>query len=241
MSFKFMDILSHVTKGLGMIMNMQDTQRIAGRNQGHVDEALQIIRRQQQNIEQLMKDRQQQEMVMERLLNLFEKMDRDATGPSAIDSNRMQNASLVLSFPEDSQDSNSIIQSLYWTLHNALNNDEDNHSGVDSFGHDSVHSFEQVPVILRCDRCSDKFNQKERQPIVLTGCGHTVCRMCIQKERRQDRFMCSKCSIISRDLEDLPVNRTLYEILEEVRLAGRTRSSLRLPLLTNFCIPVFTD
>ncbi|XP_027219986.2 uncharacterized protein [Penaeus vannamei] len=234
MSFKFMDILSHVTKGLGMIMNMQDTKRIAGRNQGHVDEALQIIRRQQQNIEQLMKDRQQQEMVMERLLNLFEKMDRDATGPSAIDSNRMQNASLVLSFPEDSQDSNSIIQSLYWTLHNAvshsrgsdagrgpgrallqLNNDEDNLSGVDSFGHDSVHSFEQVPVILRCDRCSDKFNQKERQPIVLTGCGHTVCRMCIQKERRQDRFMCSKCSIISRDLEELPVNRTLYEILEE--------------------------
>ncbi|XP_063615423.1 E3 ubiquitin-protein ligase makorin-2-like [Penaeus indicus] len=68
--------------------------------------------------------------------------------------------------------------------------------------------------MFQCDRCNNMFDKKKRQPIVLSGCGHTYCRICIREERSQDRFMCPKCSIISRDLEDMPINRTLYQLLD---------------------------
>ncbi|XP_037775877.1 uncharacterized protein LOC119572970 isoform X2 [Penaeus monodon] len=232
MAYNILQIISYVAKGLNMIIRIQDNHREPARDNTQIDEALQIIQRQQSNIDQLIKDQRQQEQVMERLLALVEKMDGAMSGSSAMNSNSMQNVSLVLNLPEDSQDCNSIVHSLYWTLRNNMNhsqrsvtggdsgrrvlqltNAEDNMTRLDSFVQDSCYSFEKVSAMFQCDRCNNKFDKEKRQPLVLSECGHTYCRICIQ-ESSQDRFMCPKCSIISRDLEDLPINRTLYQILD---------------------------
>ncbi|XP_037775885.1 uncharacterized protein LOC119572970 isoform X3 [Penaeus monodon] len=208
MAYNILQIISYVAKGLNMIIRIQDNHREPARDNTQIDEALQIIQRQQSNIDQLIKDQRQQEQVMERLLALVEKMDGAMSGSSAMNSNSMQNVSLVLNLPEDSQDCNSIVHSLYWTLRNNMN-----HSQRSVTGGDSGRRVLQVSAMFQCDRCNNKFDKEKRQPLVLSECGHTYCRICIQ-ESSQDRFMCPKCSIISRDLEDLPINRTLYQILD---------------------------
>ncbi|XP_047468815.1 uncharacterized protein LOC125025018 isoform X3 [Penaeus chinensis] len=223
---------------------------------------MEIIRKQQNNMEQLVHDKQQQEQVIERLLTLLEKMNENIGGSSAMNSNSMRNMSLVMNFPENSQDCSAIVQSLYWTLRNAMNHSQRSAVGgdpgmpllqlpngedmtrSDSFVQDSSRSFEQsseadsptappfeasadwdaddafcrkasISSIFQCDRCNNMFDKMKRQPIVLSGCGHTYCRICIWEERSHDRFMCPKCNIISRDLEELPINRTLYQLLDE--------------------------
>ncbi|XP_047468814.1 uncharacterized protein LOC125025018 isoform X2 [Penaeus chinensis] len=228
-----LQLMSYVAKGVNMITGIQGIQREAARDNTHMDEVMEIIRKQQNNMEQLVHDKQQQEQVIERLLTLLEKMNENIGGSSAMNSNSMRNMSLVMNFPENSQDCSAIVQSLYWTLRNAMNHSQRSAVGgdpgmpllqlpngedmtrSDSFVQDSSRSFEQISSIFQCDRCNNMFDKMKRQPIVLSGCGHTYCRICIWEERSHDRFMCPKCNIISRDLEELPINRTLYQLLDE--------------------------
>ncbi|XP_063614378.1 uncharacterized protein LOC134787530, partial [Penaeus indicus] len=162
MSARILEILSLVAKGLNALSRIQGSQPEPARDNTQINEAMEIIRKQQKNIEQLMQDQRQQDQVTEKLLSLLEKMNENINGSSAMNSNNMQNMSLVLNFPEDSEDCSSIVHSLYWTLRNAMNhsqrsvmggdpgrpllqltNDEDNMTRSDSFVQDSPRSFEQ--------------------------------------------------------------------------------------------------
>ena len=35
--------------------------------------------------------------------------------------------------------------------------------------------------ILTCESCEEKFNEQDKQPVILPDCGHTFCEQCISK------------------------------------------------------------
>ena len=40
--------------------------------------------------------------------------------------------------------------------------------------------------ILTCESCEEKFNEEDRQPVILPDCGHTFCEQCVAKLISQD-------------------------------------------------------
>ena len=68
----------------------------------------------------------------------------------------------------------------------------------------------QWTEFLSCPVCYNVFNETQNKPISL-ACGHTVCRSCLCKLQQR------KCpfdqSLISRDVEDLPVNFALLQLV----------------------------
>lgn len=68
----------------------------------------------------------------------------------------------------------------------------------------------QWTEFLSCPVCYNVFNEEHYRPISL-ACGHTVCRTCLSK------FQQRKCpfdqSLISRDIDDLPANFALLQLV----------------------------
>lgn len=69
---------------------------------------------------------------------------------------------------------------------------------------------------LSCPICTQTFDETIRKPISL-GCGHTVCKMCLNKLHRK------ACpfdqTTINTDIELLPVNSALLQLVgAQVRL-----------------------
>ncbi len=68
----------------------------------------------------------------------------------------------------------------------------------------------QWTEFLSCPICYNIFNETLHRPISL-GCGHTVCKSCLAKLQQK------KCpfdqNIISRDLDELPVNFALLQLV----------------------------
>ena len=87
----------------------------------------------------------------------------------------------------------------------------------------SSHPHITMPVqapqwteFLLCPICTQTFEETVRRPISL-GCGHTVCKMCLNKLHRK------ACpfdqTAISTDIEQLPVNTALLQLVGgQVRL-----------------------
>lgn len=81
----------------------------------------------------------------------------------------------------------------------------------------SSHQHITMPVqapqwteFLLCPICTQTFEETVRRPISL-GCGHTVCKMCLNKLHRK------ACpfdqTAISTDIEQLPVNTALLQLV----------------------------
>lgn len=68
----------------------------------------------------------------------------------------------------------------------------------------------QWTEFLSCPICYNMFNETGNRPISL-GCGHTVCKSCLTN-LHQKRCPFDQ-SVISRDLEDLPVNFALLQLV----------------------------
>ncbi|XP_018582319.1 roquin-1a isoform X3 [Scleropages formosus] len=68
----------------------------------------------------------------------------------------------------------------------------------------------QWTEFLQCDICTHTFEHTVRRPISL-GCGHTVCKMCLNKLHRK------ACpfdqTTISTDIEQLPINTALLQLV----------------------------
>lgn len=68
----------------------------------------------------------------------------------------------------------------------------------------------QWTEFLLCPICTQTFEENHRKPISL-GCGHTVCKMCLNKLHRK------ACpfdqTTISTDIEQLPVNTALLQLV----------------------------
>uniref|UniRef100_A0A8C7YAN2 RING-type E3 ubiquitin transferase n=1 Tax=Oryzias sinensis TaxID=183150 RepID=A0A8C7YAN2_9TELE len=68
----------------------------------------------------------------------------------------------------------------------------------------------QWTEFLLCPICTQTFEETVRRPISL-GCGHTVCKMCLNKLHRK------ACpfdqTVISTDIEQLPVNTALLQLV----------------------------
>ncbi|KAI7791144.1 roquin-1a [Triplophysa rosa] len=68
----------------------------------------------------------------------------------------------------------------------------------------------QWTEFLLCDICTQTFEESNRKPISL-GCGHTVCKMCLNKLHRK------ACpfdqTAINTDIEQLPVNTALLQLV----------------------------
>ena len=76
----------------------------------------------------------------------------------------------------------------------------------------------QWTEFLLCPICTQTFEETVRRPISL-GCGHTVCKMCLNKLHRK------ACpfdqTAISTDIEQLPVNTALLQLVGgQVRLVS---------------------
>ena len=80
-----------------------------------------------------------------------------------------------------------------------------------------THHYLTMPVqapqwteFLLCPICTQTFEETVRRPISL-GCGHTVCKMCLNKLHRK------ACpfdqTAISTDIEQLPVNTALLQLV----------------------------
>lgn len=68
----------------------------------------------------------------------------------------------------------------------------------------------QWTEFLLCPICTQTFEETVRRPISL-GCGHTVCKMCLNKLHRK------ACpfdqTAINTDIEQLPVNSALLQLV----------------------------
>jgi rRNA maturation endonuclease Nob1 len=42
-----------------------------------------------------------------------------------------------------------------------------------------IYIFNKMNFILTCESCEQRFNEADRQPVILPDCGHTFCDSCI--------------------------------------------------------------
>ncbi|ESO83800.1 hypothetical protein LOTGIDRAFT_132872 [Lottia gigantea] len=71
----------------------------------------------------------------------------------------------------------------------------------------------QLTECLSCPRCLKVFNAKDQKPISL-GCGHTVCQKCLINLLNKKCPNCqSEQSIITKSVEQLPVNYALLQLV----------------------------
>ncbi|XP_021698640.1 roquin-1 [Aedes aegypti] len=80
----------------------------------------------------------------------------------------------------------------------------------------------QWTEFLSCPVCCNEFAANLRPPISL-GCGHTICRTCLATlHRKQCPF---DQTIISTDLDNLPVNNALLQLVSTSNTAGSSPGS----------------
>ncbi|KAF2362048.1 RING-type zinc-finger LisH dimerization motif [Trinorchestia longiramus] len=68
--------------------------------------------------------------------------------------------------------------------------------------------------VMMCPGCKDEFDSAMKRPILLPGCGHTICSVCV---RERAKFLeCPVCrrSYPGASVESLPVNISLEALLE---------------------------
>jgi hypothetical protein len=44
--------------------------------------------------------------------------------------------------------------------------------------------------MLICDRCEEPFDEEERLPLILSECGHTFCKRCVNELYEEDPRQC---------------------------------------------------
>lgn len=80
----------------------------------------------------------------------------------------------------------------------------------------------QWTEFLSCPVCCNEFAANLRPPISL-GCGHTICRTCLATlHRKQCPF---DQTLISTDLDNLPVNNALLQLVSTSNTAGSSPGS----------------
>ena len=79
----------------------------------------------------------------------------------------------------------------------------------------------QWTEFLSCPVCYNVFNEELYRPISL-ACGHTVCKTCLSK------FQQRKCpfdqSLITRDIEELPANFALLQLISVTASPDKRKS-----------------
>ena len=67
---------------------------------------------------------------------------------------------------------------------------------------------------MHCKSCNRPFNDKERTPRILIGCGHTLCEECILKYLDTLKIRCFDCGVVSevKQPSDFPKNLILMGI-----------------------------
>ncbi|XP_066956623.1 uncharacterized protein [Macrobrachium rosenbergii] len=72
-----------------------------------------------------------------------------------------------------------------------------------------------ISSLLCCEICTQPYNNEERRPTMLPGCGHTFCKECLIKSRRRN-CSCPTCrKICDTDVEQLPTNFSILDIMNE--------------------------
>ena len=71
---------------------------------------------------------------------------------------------------------------------------------------------------LTCRNCDNEYDTTKRRPIILTACGHTFCRYCIQKKLKASWTRTFNCPIDKKEyrlakISDFPVNKELEILL----------------------------
>jgi hypothetical protein len=66
----------------------------------------------------------------------------------------------------------------------------------------------------KCLICNENYNDKERKPLVLTGCGHSFCKACI------NQFLTKKCAICRVNFEKTVENWLALEIVSLARVSN---------------------
>ncbi|XP_047469227.1 uncharacterized protein LOC125025297 [Penaeus chinensis] len=79
---------------------------------------------------------------------------------------------------------------------------------------DPDNSDEEIPAGIQCAVCLRKYNTLERRPTILTHCGHTFCRKCLETEDSLGFFKCPTCRQQDDRFWRLPTNYAVMSLLE---------------------------
>ncbi|XP_037775853.1 zinc finger CCCH domain-containing protein 13-like [Penaeus monodon] len=79
---------------------------------------------------------------------------------------------------------------------------------------DPDNSDEEIPAGMQCAVCLRKYNTLGRRPKILTHCGHTFCRQCLETENSLGSFKCPTCRQRNDLFRLLPTNYAVMSLLE---------------------------
>lgn len=94
---------------------------------------------------------------------------------------------------------------------------------------------------MECPKCNSQFNLKNRVPLLLSKCGHTICSYCLNTSIVSGCITCTECGTQTKDIEslnDLPKNLALLEMCraqEQSICEGEENCPLHNKKLEAFC------
>lgn len=71
-------------------------------------------------------------------------------------------------------------------------------------------------TVPQCPRCKDIFAIQGRRPMVLPGCGHTICELCVSKEKLKVCFQCKSSWNGSKCVANFLLEEVMWGVEEKV-------------------------
>ena len=71
---------------------------------------------------------------------------------------------------------------------------------------------------MECPKCKFSYDPEIHVPLLLMGCGHTLCRICAEKIYTQNTIICTECRLTSTasSIKDFPTNMALLRIAKKI-------------------------
>jgi hypothetical protein len=101
-------------------------------------------------------------------------------------------------------------------------------------------------VIMDCDICCEPYENDQREPKILTQCGHTLCTSCIESLRRisGNDLTCPQCRVVT-SISQIRTNFAIKGLMEQSGATGKHNTLPDRPgcvshadePVTVFCIP----
>jgi len=75
--------------------------------------------------------------------------------------------------------------------------------------------------LFSCSVCYTEFDNKEKKPKIIPGCGHTICLFCLEKILGMSKPMCPlDRKPLTRKIEDYSTNIIVLQLIEEKTQGG---------------------
>ncbi|XP_064103882.1 uncharacterized protein LOC135213700 isoform X2 [Macrobrachium nipponense] len=216
-----LQLVPMVLSTLPTLIEAFQTTKSSGKSKedDRIAEVLEVLQGNRRDIDQMMQDQARRDQGYQALITLMnravERVPEQQQGGAIGQGPKIR---IEMDLPENIEDHGRALQNFVATLGrfaNAYNQEQGIRLADEPMETMSERGTAQVNSLLCCEICTQPYNNQERRPTLLPDCGHTFCKECLIKSRRRNHS-CPTCrKICYTDIERLPTNYSILDIMNE--------------------------